>query len=154
MIKEAVEDQVVMESAFIVVVNIAEDVDVARDIFWIVDEGDCRVLEDKFIVVEDVADHTDQFAAFREKRRIKLFVDRNEPKQLGQLLPLAEQVKASEARQLAVIEVDDLTGKLWLHSLHNELAVLEFVGEQSDLLFGTAEDYILKQFFRNNYFLG
>lgn len=112
MIEEAVERQVVMEGAFIVVVDIAEDVDVARDVFWIVDEGNCRVLEDKLIVIENVADHADQFAAFREKRRVKLFVYSNQPKQFGQLLPLAEQVKASEAGQLAVIEVDDLTGKL------------------------------------------
>jgi len=43
--------------------GVFKDVVIALDLLWVRDEGDCRVIHDKLVVLEDVTDQADQLAA-------------------------------------------------------------------------------------------
>jgi hypothetical protein len=70
--------------------GVLEYVFVVSDVFGVVDEGDVGVFHDEFVVVEDVVDETDEFAAVGVEAGVKAVVDAHQSQQFRQFCLVAQ----------------------------------------------------------------
>jgi hypothetical protein len=125
--------------------GILEDVIIAFDFLRVQDEGHCRVAHDQLVVFEDVSNQTDQLTALPLEVGVEFFVDIEELQQLREFKLVTEQVEPGEPGQLAIVEVNDLAGKLSFNLLQDELGIHELIRQQLNFSFVVAIGHVLIQ---------